>query len=147
MNLHVPPEQMTWRARAYLTIGAARHILVGALSIVVSHDFDGTPWAVVINVLPLWIWGIVFLAGGLHLAFAAAIGDEGHARWGLVISASLTAGWATGFLLATLQGSVSAFLIGVLFAALSLKDFVVCAQPLRSPFEPVMRRYARPGRT
>ena len=139
----IPPEQMTWRARAYLATGALRHILIGAAIVVAEGQFDSDSFSVIISVLPLVAWGIVFLIGGFHLAFAALTGHEGQARTALVMSAGMTTAWGMGFLLAWAQGGVVSPVGAILFSALAAKDLVVCAQPLRSPFEPIVRKYTR----
>jgi len=140
----VPEEQMTWRARAYLVIAAARHILVGAACIVLVADFDGDSFQVIRAVLPVWVWGVAFLVGGAHLTYAAIRGSEGHARVALSLSAISTSVWAAGFLLAYQEGGAVSP-IGVIFAtALTAKDLVICRQPMRSPFEPIVREYDEP---
>lgn len=144
--LHVPPEKMTVRARLYLAIGAARHLSVAAIAFVAANYYDGSPWAVLISVLSLKVWALAFFIGGLHFAYSATVGDEAQARVALVVSAALTASWAAGFFLSAVEGSATAVFIGVLLAALAGKDLVVCAQPLRSPFEPIVRKIARPDR-
>lgn len=135
---------MTWRARAYLSVASARHLLVGAATIALSDDFNGDSFSVIISIFPLWLWGAIFVLGGIHLAYAAWYGVEGQARAALAVSAGMTAAWAAGFTLAYLQGGVVSPVGAILFGALCVKDLVQCAQPLRSPFEPLVRRYGRP---
>lgn len=143
---HVPEEQMTWRARTYLAIGGTRHLCTGTIAFVAARYYDDSPWAVLISVLSLKVWALAFIVGGLHFFYSAIMGEEWQARVALVVSAALTASWSAGFLLSAIEGSITALLIGVLLAALAGKDLVVCAQPLRSPFEPILRRIARPDR-
>ena len=142
-TLRVPEEQMTWRARAYLGVGSLRHLLIGSAIMAAEDQFDSDSFSVIISILPLYAWGVVFLIGGLHLAWAALRASEGHARTALVISAGMTAAWGVGFLLAFVQGGVVSPVGAILFSALAAKDLVVCAQPLRSPFEPIVRKYTR----
>ena len=142
-SLSVPEEQMTWRARAYLTVGALRHLLIGSAIVAAEDQFDSDSFSVIISILPLAAWGVVFLVGGLHLAYAAVRAREGAARTALVMSAGMTAAWGMGFLLAFIQGGVVSPVGAILFSALAAKDLVVCAQPLRSPFEPIVRKYTR----
>lgn len=138
---HVPEEQMTWRARAYLVVGALRHLGVGATGLAVPDTYDGDSFKILLSVLSLDLWAILFIVGGFHLGFAAIRGSVGHARVALIISAAMTSAWAMGFYLAFFAGGVVSPLGAILFSALVLKDLVQCGQPLRSPFEPIVRRY------
>lgn len=146
-SLHVPPEQMTWRARIYLGIGATRHACIGLISFTAASTYDGSPWAALVSLISLTVWGALFVLGGLHFAYAALFGHAQHARWALVTSAVLTGMWAAGFLISGSNGSVTALLIGVLLGALSGKDLTMCAAPLRTPLEPFVRRMTqkKPG--
>lgn len=141
--LRVPEEQMTLRARAYLCIGSLRHLAMGASGLALSDTFDGAAFKVLLGVFSLEVWSILFLLGGMYLAYAAGKGDVWHARVALIFSASMTAAWAVGFFLAFRQGGVVSPIGGILFSALVLKDLVQCGQPLRSPFEPIVRRYVK----
>lgn len=139
--LSVPEEQMTWRARAYLTVGSLRHLAIGVTGLTLADTYDGDAFAILFRIFSLEVWATIFLVGGLHLAYAAGRGSVGHARVALIISASMTAAWAVGFGLAFHQGGVVSPLGCILFTALVLKDLVQCGQPLRSPFEPIVRKY------
>lgn len=141
--LHVPEEQMTWRARAYLAVGSLRHIALGASGLALADTFQSDAFKILFDVFSLELWSILFLAGGLHLAYAAGKGSTSHARVALILSACMTAAWAVGFILAFHAGGVVSPLGGILFSALVLKDLVQCGQPLRSPFEPIVRKYVR----
>lgn len=139
--LHIPEEQMTWRARAYLCVGALRHLALGVTGLTLPGTYDGDAFGILLGVLSLTMWSVLFLVGGLHLAYAAGRGNVGHARVALILSAAMTAAWAVGFLLAFFEGGVVSPLGTILFSALVLKDLVQCGQPLRSPFEPIVRKY------
>lgn len=142
----VPEDVMTWRARGYLAITAGRHIAIGAVCILLPQDFDGDSYQIILEILPIWAWGLLFFVGGAHLAFSAVRGHENHARIGLSLSAITTSTWAAGFFMAYLTGGVVTLIGGILWTALTGKDLVVCAQPMRSPFEKLAREYAAPPR-
>lgn len=127
--------EMTWRARFYLTVAALRHTLTGVVALTMPV-LPGVDLG-----LPLWAWGLVFILGGCHLGYAAAAGREGHARAGLAISAVMTSVFAAGFLALWLDGE-SGPLGAILFTALTLKDLTIVRDPMRSPFEPIVREYA-----
>ena len=95
-GLTMPEEVMTWRARAYLLITAGQNALIG-LSCLMLHDsvaFEGDAFRIVRSLLPMWVWGVLFLAGGVHLFTAALRGSELLARVGMPLSAVITSLWA-----------------------------------------------------
>lgn len=142
--LHVPEEQMTLRARAYLMVGSLRHLALGVVGLALPETFDGRAFKVILDIFDLWFWAVLFIVGGVHLSYAAVRGSVEHARVALVISACLTSAWAGGFFFASKNVGVGLPLVcGLVFAALVLKDLVQCAQPLRSPFEPFVRKYVK----
>lgn len=138
----VPPDVMTWRARGYLGIAAARHLAAGIYIVTVPGDFTADAYQVIREILPMRVWGLLFLAGGIHMAYAALAGREPHARTGLTMSAVASGSWAAGFFMSYFVGGIVTLLGGIIFTALTLKDLVVCAQPMRSPFERIVREYA-----
>ncbi|WP_193613171.1 hypothetical protein [Nocardioides lijunqiniae] len=135
---------MTKRARGYLTVTALRHVAVGIVCLALPNDFKGDSYQIIIEVLPIGLWGLLFLAGGAHLGYAAVKGDERQARIGLSLSAVSTSLWAAGFFMAYFVGGIVTLIGGILWTALTLKDLVVCAQPMRSPFERITREYVGP---
>lgn len=136
-------EVMTWRARAYLSIGACRHLAIGASCLLVGQTFQSEAFAQIKAVFPIWLWGVVFVLGGLHMGYAAASASETAARVAMTFSAVVTSVWAAGFIMAfEPSGGVVSPVGGILFTALTLKDLVVCRQPMRSPFEPIVKEYA-----
>lgn len=138
----VPPDVMTWRARGYLGIAGARHFAVGAYVLTRPEDFSADAYQVIREILPMRAWGVLFLIGGLHIAYAALAARESHARTGLTFSAVASGCWAAGFLMGYYVGGVVTLLGFIVFTALTGKDLVVCAQPMRSPFERIVREYA-----
>lgn len=138
-NVFHPVDDMTPRARLYLSVAALRHILIGLACLCmpdafVSHSFDQ-----IVAVLPMEGWGIVFLGAGATCTAAALTRSETLARVGLILSAASTAVWAGGFVAAYLAGTAAAPTGPIIYWAVTFKDLVVCRQPLRSPFEPLIR--------
>ncbi|WP_435744882.1 hypothetical protein [Nocardioides sp. SYSU DS0663] len=137
---------MTWRARGYLGIAGARHLAVGVYVLACPADFTADAYQVITAMLPMWLWGLLSLIGGGHLLYAASRGAENHARVALVMSAMSSSFWAVGFFMGFFVGGVVTLIGAIIFTALTLKDLVVCAQPMRSPFERFVREYAEtPG--
>lgn len=133
---------MTWRARAYLIATAVQHTLAGLSCLLLPETFDGDAFQVVRTIAPMWAWGILFLAGGIHLAYAAARSSEIAARVGMPLSALMISLWAAGFVLAFNEGGAVSPIGAILTASLTFKDLIVCGQPMRSPFEPLVKEYA-----
>ena len=127
-------EQMTWRAKSYLAVGALRHLIIASAMVLAPASFDSPAFTGLFDIAPYWFWVVTLAIGGLHLAYSALTRSESHARTALTISAAVSFMWAGAFGLVVLEGSASV-LATVIFSALGLKDLVVCAQPLRSPFE------------
>jgi hypothetical protein len=144
--ISVPAEVMTWRARAYLVITAVQHGLIGFACIWLSgtEAFSGDAFRIIRHIFPIWGWGVVFVAGGIHLAIAAGRGSELLARVAMPLSAVLTSLWAMAFILAWHEGGVVSPVGAILATSLTAKDLVICRQPMRSPFEPLVKEYAGP---
>lgn len=142
----VPPERMTGRARLYLLIACIRHVLVAVATWVMAGQFTSPAFDQIKAILPLPVWGILFAVAGLACGFAALFGHETLARVGLILSSTSSALWAGGFLAAALSGQTTSPTGVIIWWAVALKDLVMCGQPLRSPFEPLMRMFARPER-
>ena len=145
-GLTMPEEVMTWRARAYLLITAGQNALIG-LSCLMLHDsvaFEGDAFRIVRSLLPMWVWGVLFLAGGVHLFTAALRGSELLARVGMPLSAVITSLWAMSFALAWHEGGVVSPVGAIIATSLTAKDLVICRQPMRSPFEPLVKEYVGP---
>lgn len=127
--------QMTTRARCYLVIAATRHLLVAGALLLISSAFSSTSFYPIIAVAPLWAWGVVFFIAGSLCAHGAIFRTAHIARLGLMWSATSTAVVAVGLLLAWWFGDLSNPIDPILWSVLAAKDFTVCADPLRSPFE------------
>lgn len=144
-------ERMTTRARFYLTIAAARHLAVGLLCLLLPHDFylvsSYDQLAKVLAPAPftkgIEAWGLLFVFAAAVLLWAVIRQDEKSARTALIISVVLTMMWAGGFVAALVQGQLQGPLGPIPWLALAAKDLVVCAQPLRAPFEPLVQRFLK----
>lgn len=139
-HLKVPPEQMTGRARAYLMIASLRHLLVAACCWLMPDRFSSPAFDQIRAILPLWAWGIVFAGAGVTCGVGAFAGRENLARDGLILSATSSALWGGGFLAAGLFDPNASPIGAVVWWAVAMKDLVVCRQPLRSPFESLVRQ-------
>ena len=134
---------MTARARWYLGIAAGRHLLVGAFALAMSGSFRSTSFIPILSAAPLWLWAIVFIGAGLACAAAAVTKSEPLARLGMAWSATSTLIVAVGLLLAVFTKDLSSPTGPIIWLAVAFKDFVVCAQPIRSPFEGLAEHLVR----
>lgn len=137
------PGEMTLRARWYLAIAAVRHLLTGMFAMLAGESFKSTSFIPILSAAPLFFWGCVFLGAGLACAAAAILKHEGLARLGMAWSATSTLIVGVSLLLAIATGNLSSPTGPIIWLAVAGKDFVVCAQPIRSPFEGLGERLAR----
>lgn len=144
MNRH--SEEMTPRARAYLTIAAVRHTLVGSFCILTPHAFHSPGYIPIKHAIPappdqaLACWGVLFIATGALAAHAAIRRQEGYARWALLASVVSSALWAAGFIAGLVQGQTGGPTGWVIWTAVTLKDITMLRAPMRNPFEPIVRK-------
>lgn len=137
------PGQMTVRARWYLSIAATRHLLTGSVAFVSADSFKSTSFIPILSAAPLRFWALVFVGAGLACAAAAIWKSETLARLGMAWSATSTLIIAVAFLIAFFTGSLASFVGLIIWFAIAAKDYVVCAQPIRSPFEGLAERVAK----
>jgi hypothetical protein len=132
---------MTGRAQSYLLVAGMRHLLIGVCCILVPRWFTSPSYDQIKALAPggLFAWGVVGTLVGLGCIAAAAFKHVGLARGGLLASAVVTSLWAGGLFAAMLEGNLTGPTGPVIWTALTLKDLVVCRQPMRSPFEPLVR--------
>jgi hypothetical protein len=139
---------MTTRARAYLIIGGLRHLLIGAFTLRFQTQYASAAYIPIVGAFPLWAWAGAMLAAAVLMGTAAVLRSCGIARVGLVISASVTlaigVGITAGIIGVWASGGKATPISAILLLALACKDFAVCAQPIRSPFEPILRRLPPP---
>lgn len=134
---------MTARARWYLAIAGVRHLLVGTFALMMSGSFKSTSFIPILAAAPLWFWALFSLGAGIACATAAATRSEPLARLGMAWSAVLTLLIGVGLLMSVFTGQSSSPTGPIIWLAVALKDFVVCAQPIRSPFEGLTEQLAR----
>lgn len=147
------PDEMTPRARVYLAFGCFRHFVVGWFCILASSQFTAAAFIPIVGYVALWVWGVAMVATSVLLGFGAAFRHRGAARWGLVLSAGITALMATGLWLGAtaiwLRGGTATPITAVLLTTFVGKDLAVCTDPMRTPLErtSLWRRVARGGAT
>ncbi len=133
---------MTLRARAYLAICAARHLLLGVLCLgrpadFTSPSFEGTRsllWFLPIgDDHMLMLWGATFIAAGLTAAAVALAGDHAAARRALTGSVIVTALWIGGLAWPVLAWHATGWPWVIVWVSLAAKDVTVLCDPLRDP--------------
>lgn len=141
----MPAARMTPRARAYMTICALRHVLLGLMCVIRPGDFTSPSYDGVKDVLPvppdaaLVTWGAAFLVIGAIAVWAAVNGSENAARHALTGSVVVTLMWVGGFIWSILTGSLVGWSGVIIWAALAAKDLTMLRDPLRNPFEDMIR--------
>ena len=138
---------MTGRARAYLAIAAVRHLLVGGFALALPVTFKSTSFIPILSAAPLWFWGLFSLGAGAACMGASITRSEPLARLGMAWSAVLTLLIGAGLLLAVFTQQSASPTGPIIWLAVAFKDFVVCAQPIRSPFEGLTEQLARKNKT
>lgn len=136
---------MTTRARGYLAVDVVFHGIVGLTCLFAADRLAAPSFRFIADLLPFQVWALGFLVTAAVCLYALVRSSEDWARLGLVASAVLTAVWAGGFMaaLADVPLDQPAPPTGVAaWLAIAAKDLIVCRQPLRSPFEPLIRRLA-----
>lgn len=142
---HPDGQRMTPRARWYLNIGGVRHLAVGGFTLFFPGMFANPSWIPIISYAPLWAWAMGFIVAGVICITASIIRSANWARIGLIMSASITlacgVGIGLGIALAWVHGVQVTPIIVFLLLSLAAKDFAVCTQPMRSPFENLMNAH------
>jgi len=145
---HSDPTQMSSRARKYLVIAALRHGIIGLFILVLPFLFKNAAFVPLVEYTHLWTWGAVFVAIAITCAAAAKMRKRDLARLSMIASAASTA--VTAF--AVLWGVVETWIlyangemdapsspfVVILLAAIAAKDYIICGQPMRTPFEDFM---------
>lgn len=150
-----PGERMTPRARIYMAICAARHVLLGAACLIDPGGFTSGSFAGVKDVLRWWvgpdemlrIWGAAFVAVGAICSVAAIAGRVELARIGLLTSVVISAMWVGGFVASIWSGQSAGWSGVIVWGAVTGKDLTMLQDPLRNPFEPLIRKEERSGST
>ena len=134
-GLHGFARSMTPRARWYLLIAAMRHTLIGVFAVLAADSFRSPSFGPIISAAPLPLWGSMFLVVAIGLGVGAWKKSARIARFGLMGSAATTFMVGIGLLLAYFTGDLTSPTGPIIWLAVAGKDFTVCADPLRSPFE------------
>lgn len=142
------PEEMSGRAQLYLLASAGRHLLTGGWMLLVPERFMNLDAALGGH---LTLWGASFLFVALLSIAAATSRNEHVAQLALFLSAVATGALAWRILgvwaddgIPSVRGKTSP-LLWIFAGSLTVKDLIVCRQPLRAPFEP-LRQWAREAR-
>ena len=143
----ISDQHMSRRAKVYLLVAAARHIIIGLFCVFDPLSFSSGSYQGIIDALAglpfgssIVIWGYLFLVSGAACLLAAIVGKEAHARVGLLFSVVTTACWAGGFIASGFTGNSAGPTGGVIWLAVALKDATMLRQPLRNPFEPLIQK-------
>lgn len=139
--------EMTTRARWYLAIASTRHLLIGGFALALPGSFKSASFVPILDAAPLWMWALFFLGAGTACGIAAATKSEPIARLGMAWSATSTALVGVGLLISVFTGQLASPTGPIIWLAVAFKDFVVCAQPIRSPFEGLTAQMARKSKT
>lgn len=135
---------MTRRARWYLMIGAVRHAIIGTFAIGFASQWTAAAFVPIVSYAPMWVWGLAMLFTSTFMTTAAKLKSARWARAALICSASITLALGMGIAMGTvdawLAGKTVTPVTATLLLSLAFKDFAVCTQPMRSPFEPLLRR-------
>jgi hypothetical protein len=145
---HVLPEQMTTRARAYLCATMVYCFAIGLACLLYGDSFNSSPFQQIKVMMPWGLngWGFLYMVVGCLSARAAWKGSE-HWAWAALIGATAVVGpWASGFWVAWLQqpdpftNPTTAPTGVVTYTWVTVTHVIQARQPLRSPFDPVLRR-------
>ena len=132
---------ITYRARTYLAIAGMRAAGMAAWAASWHPQLWARAELPLLSAVPLAVWAFVFAGHALTAIAAATGGNEAVARAALLGGATVTAIWAAGLSIGWFSGAGVAFApLAVTWAALALKDLVVCGMPLRTPLEDLAAR-------
>jgi MFS family permease len=144
---HVPPEQMTPRARLYLLATALYCIGIGLSCALVPHLFTSSSFTQIRSMAPCGFagWGFAhFLVAAVSL-FASYRGSEKWAYTSLMGATIMVGPWAAGFWIAFATEPLRTAPTGMIaYTYITVIHLVQARQPLRSPFEPVLRSIPPP---
>ena len=122
---------MTGRVRAYMIVDALRHLAFGVALLLAPAAFNPLAYGVLWEVAPHWVWVSSLIVGATHLGYAAITGNEIQARLALIMSATVSIMWAASF--ALIAASTPTLSLPILFAAVAVKDLIICSGPLHAP--------------
>lgn len=137
----VPPEAMTPKARQYLLITALYFFLMGLSMLLSPERFSSPSFEIVANRIPFGLdgWATIHLLTSLLALHAARVGREKPAWLALIIGAGILGAWTYGFFVALqISGEASVSPLWA-YGALTLYHLTQARQPLRAPFDPLIR--------
>ncbi|HEY1175747.1 MAG TPA: hypothetical protein VGF17_06290 [Phytomonospora sp.] len=120
---------------------------MGGFALGAPESFRSTSFVPIIAAAPLWFWALFSLGAGTACMVAGISRSEPLARLGMAWSAVLTLLIGMGLLMAVFTQQLTSPTGPIIWLAVAFKDFVVCAQPIRSPFEGLTEQLARKNRT
>lgn len=136
--------RMSHRARTYLAILAARHVIIGGIALVCPWVLGRVvgevgwllPWLPPERALDLW--GLLFLGTAAVGSGSAITRDAGAARLALAASVISTAAFAGTIIGALLTGAPAGWLLAPLLLVMCAKDLTMLRNPVRVPIEDVV---------
>jgi hypothetical protein len=146
--LHLDPERLTPRARAYLLGLVVQHAGIATFifctpALFMAPSFDGIKKA--LAVLPagdeMRGWGVVLAVAAVLAATAAVRGSEALARAALLMCVVTEGAWLGGYLASWAAGSLISPVGVIVWGSMVYRDITMLRQPLRNPFEPILRRW------
>ena len=137
------PEAMTLRARAYLAVVTLRHFAVAVILLTLLGGLPSASLAGFDASTPLVTWGWLSVTVGAIAFVGGTWRSERWARTALISSAALTGAMAAALGLSWHSLTVLGWVVLVLLLAITGKDMIVCGDPIRSPFEAVLKRAKR----
>lgn len=147
-KLHLDPERLTPRARAYLLGIAVQHSSIAFFAFVNLQLFSSPAFDGIKRALPLLPfdqamrgWGVLLAAAAVINVIAAVRGSEGLARAALLMCVTVEGAWLGGYLASWASGSLISPVGVIVWGGLIYRDITMLRQPLRNPFEPLLRRW------
>ena len=135
------------RARIYLATAVAQHAIIGGWCLLDPDAFTSSAFAGLRSALPfvdpgqaMATWGMLLANIAVLCLVAVVAGSEGWARAALLASVAVEGMWLGGYLYSVANGLLTGPVGPVIWTAVVARDLTMLRQPLRNPFEPVVRR-------
>jgi hypothetical protein len=117
---------MTRIDRVWLTVIAVRQAIIALLFLRDSGRYEvGQSFIVVADIVPIVVWGVVFLAASLPAFVGIATGRPIWGRWAIIISLMLSAYWTVALLGAQIEARATSWLFASVWGALTAKDAIL----------------------
>lgn len=133
------PEEMSPRARIYLTSGVFRYAVYGLFALIFQDQFSAATYIPIVDSLSLTMWGVAFGVTAGILGLGALFRHRTLARVGLIFSAAVTGALAAGLWIGAIHiwidGGKTTALFAATLTALVVKDLAVCTDPMKTPLE------------